>query len=276
MRHEGPESKLAKTCDMDRNYTYIAKTFDAPNLSVAAFIELMREIALPIWRRQYEQGSIASVHVLHKIGDIDLQTAATPVRDWRYFAALELSPDAVESVCEAELRAGLDVPALARRGVQYLSNEIAVRPAGAGTAIPRPSPRCPSRPRNQVAAIEYIYIPDEFWDEYRMFMRDVMGPVGARLVELGDSYQIQILECHRVLHRDPTLPAWNRIHILWGNFDDARDGFIARTSSVVRSLIGQDRDVHAVLSATSHYRVKPRMSKNEPLDPLCLAPRRPR
>lgn len=256
---------------MDRDYIYLAKTFDAPQLPVAAFVERMRSTALPVWRHLLEQGAIVSVQSFEKIGDIDLQTSPAGVRDWRYFVAVELEPgESIELVHDAERRAGLDVEQLARLGIQYLSNEVTVRPTGAGTAIPMPSPHWPVPPPNHSAGVEYIQIPARFWEEYRDFMRTVMGPVGARLVEQGDSFQIQIMECRQVLHRDPTLPPWNRIHVLWGDFDDPGAGFIERTSKVVRSMISPDSDVHATLGATNHYRIKPRMSKNQLLKPLCL------
>lgn len=249
--------------DADRNYSYLVKTFDAPQVGVHGFVEVMSRLALPTWRALAAAGQLEAIHVLRKVGDIDLQTSALPVRDWAYVAILELaehaSPDAVLA---AEAAAGLDVASLSRNGIEYLSNEALVRPERAGTAIPLPSPHWPTPPVAQQAAVEYIQIPDRHWNEYRRFMKEVMGPVGARLVRLGASYQIQIMERVRVLHRDPSLPAWNRIHVLWGDFTDSANGFIARTNEAVRVVLGPEHDVRSALDAANGYRVKPRMSRN--------------
>jgi hypothetical protein len=257
--------------DLDRRYTYLAKTFDAPALDDNQFAEVMTASVLPVWRALHEAGLVTAVQVLRKDGDIDLQTSSTPVRDWGYFALLELSPDvAVDTVLVAEHDGQVTVANLARSGVSYLSCEVLERPARAGTAIPLPSPHWTSPPAHHQAAIEYIQIPPGYWEEYRAFMRDYMGPVGARLVRLGHSFQIQILERTRVVHRDDSLPAWNRIHILWGDFEDQRNGFVSHTNEAVQALVGPQHDVHSVLNATNGYRVKPRMSRNRLLTSLCL------
>lgn len=257
--------------ELDRRYTYIAKTFDAPALDEGGFVAAMTASVLPIWRSLHDAGAITTVQVLRKDGDIDLQTSATPVRDWGYFALLELAPDVpADTVLAAEHDGHVTVASLARRDVSYLSCEVLERPARAGTAIPLPSPHWTTPPAHHQAAIEYIQIPPAHWEEYRAFMRDYMGPVGARLVRLGHSFQIQILERVRIVHRDDSLPAWNRIHILWGDFEDPRNGFIGRTNEAVQAVVGHQHDVHSVLKAANGYRVKARMSRNRLLTPLCL------
>lgn len=257
----------------DRDYLYVAKTFDAPGLTDGAFVDVMHSVAVPEWRRLHAAGLIESVQVLQKVGDINLQTSTQTVRDWKYFTLIELSAGVdAESVVTAEQHAGIETFHLAKLGIQYLSEEILVRPRAAGTAIPRPSPRWPSPPQHQLAAIEYIYIDDAHWEEYRRFMKQVMGPVGARLVELGDSYQIQIMERMRTLRHDASLPEWNRIHVLWGEFDDPHEGFFAHTTQAVRTLLGPEHDIESALSAANAYRVKPRMSKNRRVEALCLPP----
>ncbi|MBL8265198.1 hypothetical protein, partial [Steroidobacter sp.] len=249
--------------DKDRSYSYLARTFDAPTLSTQEFARHLDAVAMPTWRRLHEAGVLASVETLRKVGDIDMQTAPGPVRDWGYFVQLELGAGAdIEAVLQAERDAGLEAALARQPGIQYLSCEVLVRPAGAGTAIPHPSPRHRSPPANQYAGIEYIQIPNPHWDEYRGFMRDVMGPVGAQLVDEGYSYRIQIMERARLLRWDDSLPEWNRVHILWGEFDDPDRGFLRHTSEVIRSRFGPGGDVLSTLSRTSHYRVKPRMSKN--------------
>ena len=257
--------------DHDRRYTYIAKTFHAATLDPRQFVALMAQGALPVWRSLQQSGSIVAAHVYHKDGDIDLQTSSVRVRDWSYFALLELAEDAaVQSVLDAEEAAGLTREQLAEAGVEYLSCEVLERPARAGTAIPLRSPHWSAPPDHQQAAIEYIQIPDAHWQEYRDFMRDFMGPVGARLVRLGHSFRIQILECTQVVHRDESLPQWNRIHILWGDFEDPRNGFFRHTNEAIEVVVGLGENVHSVLSAANSYRIKPRMSRNQLLAPLCL------
>ena len=257
--------------DLDRRYTYIAATFDAPGLNETQFVAAMASTALPVWRSLYDAGVVVGVQVLRKEGDIDLQTSATPTRDWGYFALLELAADAsIDTVLAAERDAQVTVAHLARRNVSYLSCEVLERPARSGTAVPLPSPHWTSPPAHHQAAIEYIQIPPAHWDEYRAFMRDYMGPVGARLVRLGHSFQIQILERTLVVHRDASLPAWNRIHILWGDFEDERNGFFSHTNNAVQALVGPGHDVYSVLNAANDYRLKPRMSRNRLLTPLCL------
>lgn len=269
----GPAHWCVHPCRMrhlnDRSYLYLGKTFDAPNLDCRQFTTVMQSEVLPIWRTLHSRGLIASAHVLQKTGDIDLFTLKEPIRDWRYFALLEIAEGVgAVAVAEAERDLGLRGERLERHSIQYLSNEALQRPAGAGTALPIPSQYWDAPPANHSAGIEYIQIPDDYWDEYRRFMRDVMGPVGARLVALGHSYQIQIMERTHVLHRDASLPDWNRIHILWGDFDDSTNGFIERARRAAHDVLRLD--VHGALSSTNHYRLKPRMSKNQLLKPLCI------
>lgn len=257
--------------DADRRYLFIAKTFDAPGLTVARFTEVMSEIALPVWRQLYHDRVLASVQMLRKVGDVDLATSAQTVRDWEYFVLLELTEyAAAQDVTQVEMANGLTVSALGKAGVDYLSNEVMQRPAAAGTAIPVPSPRHSAWPANQLAAIEYIDIPERHWLDYRRFMKEVMGPVGAQLVRQGDSYQVQILECLLALHRDASLPAWNRIHLLWGEFDDPVNGFFKHTNAAIDTVLGAGRDVQAVLGQVASYRTKPRMSKNVAVPGLSL------
>lgn len=257
--------------DADRRYLFIAKTFDAPGLSQAQFAEVLSQVALPLWRQLHRDRVLASLQTLRKVGDVDLQTSSETVRDWEYLVLLELSEQAsAEAVLSAEVAHGLTAAILASKGVEYLSNELLQRPAQAGTAIPVPSPRYSAWPANQLAAIEYIDIPAAHWLDYRQFMKEVMGPVGAQLVRQGDSYQVQILECLEVVHRDASLPAWNRIHLLWGAFDDPVNGFFKHTNAAIDKVLGAGRDVQAVLGQVASYRNKPRMSKNIAVPALCI------
>lgn len=258
--------------DADRRYLFIAKTFDAPGLSLAEFIAVMSRVALPVWRQLHHDRVLASVQTLRKVGDVDLQTSGQTVRDWKYFVLLELTEHAsAQEAAQVETTNGLTVAALAQAGVEYLSNEVMQRPAAAGTAIPVPSPRYSAWPANQLAAIEYIDIPERHWLDYRQFMKDVMGPVGAQLVRQGDSYQVQVLECLLAMHRDASLPAWNRIHLLWGEFDDPVNGFFKHTNAAIDTVLGAGRDVQAVLSQVASYRNKPRMSKNVAVPALSIS-----
>lgn len=257
--------------DADRRYLFLAKTFDAPGLDAARFTEAISQVALPTWRQLHRDRLLASVQTLRKVGDVDLQTSSHSVRDWKYFVLLELSEHAdAQEVLRIETANGVTVPAFAHHGVEYLSNEVMQRPAGAGTAIPVPSPRYSAWPANQLAAIEYIDIPEAHWLAYRQFMKDVMGPVGAQLVRQGDSYQVQILECLAAVHRDASLPAWNRIHLLWGEFNDPVNGFFKHTNAAIDTVLGTGRDVQAVLGQVASYRNKPRMSKNVAVAELCI------
>ena len=255
----------------DRKYTYVAKTFDAPAIGLAGFEAALRESVLPAWQHARAAGTVKSVQTLRKLGDVDLQTAAAPVRDWEYFVLAELEEGAEPAqLLEAERAAGLDAGRLASRGVEYLSNEILVRPASAGTAIPTPSPRFAAPPLSQQAAIEYIQIPPAHWDDYHRFMKEVMGPVGAQMVRVGHSYQVQILERSDVLHRDASLPQWNRIHVLWGEFDDPANGFFKHTNLAIREVLDAQLDVQQALQPVNRYRIKPRMSKNRRVEALCI------
>lgn len=257
--------------DADRRYLFIAKTFHAPGLTPDQFTAVLSQLALPIWRQLHRDRVLASVQTLRKVGDVDLQTSSATVRDWDYFVLLELTEHATANdTVQIEAANGLTVPALARHGIEYLSNELLERPAGAGTAIPVPSTLYQAWPANQHAAIEYIDIPDSHWLDYRQFMKEVMGPVGAQLVRQGDSYQVQILECVRAFHRDASLPVWNRIHLLWGEFDDPANGFFKHTNAAIDTVLGAGRDVQAVLGEIASYRTKPRMSKNVAVPELSM------
>lgn len=255
----------------DRTYTYIAKTLDAPETDLAGFISDMTRDALPVWRELRDAGLLTSVQSLMKVGDVDLQTAGRAVRDWQYFVLLELTAQTpADVILQTERDSGLEAALKANPRVHYLSNEVLQRPEGAGTAIPVPATPFAGPPANQLAAIEYIEIPTSHWKEYHEFMRTVMGPVGAHMVRNGNSHLVQILECTRVVHHDASLPAWNRIHILWGEFEDPHIGFFRHTTQAVRRVIGPEHDVQSALDPANRYRIKPRMSKNLRIEALCL------
>lgn len=257
--------------ELDRTYSYIARAFDAPCLAPEDFAAALSSIVMPLWQRLYHAGVLASVEVLRKVGDIDLQTSPQGVRDWGYFVLLELAADATpEAVLAAEAAEDLERKLGGSEHLGYLSGEVLVRPINAGTAVPLPAQRYAMPPANQCAAIEYIQIPQRHWEEYHRFMHDVMGPVGAKLVEQGHSHRVQIMERAQLLHWDPSLPAWNRVHILWGDFDDAETGFLRQTTEAIRQLFGVEHDVASMLNRTSHYRIKARMSKNLRLESMCL------
>lgn len=257
--------------DLDRTYIYVARTFAAPGLTVEKFSTRLTAAALPSWRELLRAGVLASVETLRKVGDIELHTSARPVRDWDYFVLLELAEGvATEELLESERRAGIDGALAALAHVEYLSCEVLTRPAGAGTAIPRPAPGLLHPPADQFAGIEYIYIPPPHWQEYQDYMRHVMGPVGARMTQLGHCYRVQIMERMTLLRWDESLPSWNRVHILWAAFDAPGDAFIRRTTEVIRAHLGEANDVESTLGRVAHYRLKPRMSKNVRVESLCL------
>lgn len=244
----------------DRDYRFLIRTLDSPDTDAERFRQIAQDAAsvgLVGW--QCGAGVIA-VDGYCKVGDMDLRNDGSVGRDWRFCLVSELDenqdfPKLDNEAVEKE-RTFLEA-----RGIQLLSIEAMIRPARAGTAIPRPSSHWNSFPSHFEAAIEYISIPPENWKEYQEFMRDKFGPVGKGLVEEGHSYSVTITELVHSYFRDPTLPGWNRIHILTGDFDPKTGGFLRQTAAMVRRVVGATHSIESALGLAS-YRRKPRMSRN--------------
>lgn len=246
----------------DRDYFYIATVLHAGDLSRAEFVELMAATVRPVWRELAAAGAIRSARCLARIGDIDMKTDGAPVRTWDHLALVEVDPahdvDDVERADAAGLPEGI-----------VLAREVLRRPAAAGLAVPRPSPVLAAQPASFTAGVEYIDIPEDHWEDYRTFMREVFGPVGSMLLARGQAYEVIITERVRTILRDPSLPHWNRVHVLVGDFDH-EPGFFAAATAAVRDVLGGDADVFEALGAVDHYRRKPCMSKNITLHELSV------
>lgn len=243
----------------DRDYIFTARTFDG------SFEPAWLVAHRPWLDGLRSSGTVASARVYEKIGDV--QPPSAGARDWRWFVLTELAPGAdADAMIAGEQR--ID----AASGVTPLTHELLCRPRGAGTSVPRPGPAHHRCPPNFTAAIEYIAIPEAHWEEYRQFMYDVFGPIGRRLVAKGDFDEAIITERRKLICADPSMPDWNRIHILvtdWSDFDL----FVARASAVVPEVLGRDIGMFEALAPAERYRIKPRMTNNRLREDLSLIAR---
>lgn len=243
---------------MDRHYFFWIATFTSSRSEpddLAALERLMSAAA-----RAAAPGSFVGYEVYRDVGAVSMETSEQPVRAWKYCLIAELDPDVDVSRLTAAAPApfsGSDWPA----GLHCLSSEIAVRPARAGTAVPRRSGRTAAGAESFTTAIEYIDIPPEHWDHYKAFMRDVFGPVGRWLLEHGYSQKIVVTERVHSFRHDPSLPSWNRVHTLHGDFDRQHGGFAERTAEAASVILGKPASMASAMAPIS-YRRKPKMSKN--------------
>ena len=247
----------------DRDYYFWIATFA---LSSDAKIE-PRDAARDMVSKL--EASSDTVHVsgyelYQDIGDVEFDADEDKVREWSHCLLVELSPD---SDISALIRnppdvigsmGGMDWGA----GVEALTSELTVRPYGAGTALPRANEKNRPFPERFQTAIEYISIPREKWDHYRQFMRSTFGPVGCWMVEHGRSHKIIITESVQTFYRHHTMPEWNRIHFLTGDFDNEKDGFYYWTKAALGELFQHDLSVKTATAPIHGYRKKPKMSKN--------------
>lgn len=247
---------------IDRDYYFWIATFTretSESIDAVATVESMLARAT----RSSPHVSFSGFEIYRDVGNVAFETTThEAVRDWEYCLLAELD---VTTQLEGLLT---DPPeAFTSRtwgsNVRCLSSEIASRPKAAGTPLPRQLPNGSAFPENFKVGIEYIDIPDPFWMAYKAFMRDNFGPVGSWLIEHGHSHKIIDTERVRSFFHDPSLPRWNRIHFLTGDFDDERGGFIERTAEAVRSIIGAEQSVATAMASIRPYRKKPKMSKNE-------------
>lgn len=245
---------------IDRDYHFWIATFTSTSglpLEPADAVARLIQAA----QRQCRQLKIAGYELYRDIGDVELQTDAERVRTWEYCLIAELQP-------ETDLADLIARPPAVLQGKGWssdtncLTSELAVRPAGAGTAIPRAPEHTPQLPARFTTAIEYIQIPDTHWLDYKNFMREVFGPLGRWLIDRRHSHKIIITERLHEFWRDPSMPAWNRVHVLTGDFDSAVGGFVASVDLATKQIVGPDHTVTTALAPVSSYRKKPRMSKN--------------
>jgi hypothetical protein len=246
----------------ERDYHFVAKTYSAPELSPDDFLNVLRARSLPPTPRLSCGTGVAAIDVYHQIGQVELQTDDEPGRSWEYCLVQELESGVDLTPFVDRAANAAERNALASAGITCLSSELMVRPKGAGTAIPCPSKLHRSFPQRFTTAIEYINIPDEHWDDYKLFMRDVFGPIGSWLVTHGHSYKVTITERVESIFRDPSLPDWNRLHLLTGDFESQDDGFFKHVATAVAEVVGKGETIETALSPASAYRRKPRMSNN--------------
>lgn len=242
----------------DRPYHYWIGTFETKVSASEASYAIEKSV-----QNLAEEGvSITGYEVYRDVGAVDFAVDRAPVRSWDYCAVIEFAE-------LTDIQKLIDNPPaelMSRdwgQGIYCLSSEIAVRPQKAGTSVPRPLLPGSSLPEQFKVAVEYIWIPGERWADYHNFMKTDFGPVGTWLVENGFSHKIIVTERVHSYFHDQTLPKWNCIHILTGNFDDDENGFKAGVARAVKAVIGPQHTPASALAPALKYRRKPKMSKNE-------------
>lgn len=241
----------------DRSYLYWIGTFEAGS----NVPEGTSAIETSIQELTKVGTAITGYEVYRDIGSVDFAVDRYPVRSWDYCAIIEF----VEGTDTKKLINSPPSKFTVRdwgRGMHCLSSELAVRPQGAGTSIPRPLIPGTPLPDQFNVAVEYIWVPDEKWMHYHNFMKTDFGPVGTWLVDHGYSHKIIVTERVHSYFHDQTLPKWNCIHVLTGNFDDEK-GFKTGVARAVQEVIGPQHTPASALAPVLEYRKKPKMSKNE-------------
>lgn len=246
----------------DRDYVFVARTYDLPRGTspAEAFAACREGMAAMVGG-----GLFRNARVLESIGAVDLVADEAPVRPWNVFTLCELAEGADR---EAALR--VEAEAFAAATQRPLSRHILRRPAGAGLAVPRPGPHFAALPDRFAYAVEYIWVPPARRDEYMAAMRDIFGPIGIALVAQGHAYKVVITEVIETLDLDPSMPRFNQIHLLSGDFDDRVDGFTVHADAVVRGLGRGAVSTEQALRDVARYREKPRMSKSREVVSLCV------
>jgi hypothetical protein len=246
----------------DREHYFIGRTYDLAGSPEAAFAP-----CLEAWRGLVESGLFRNLLVLESVGNVDLSVDAKAVRPWNLFMLAELAGGADRAVAVAAEEA-----AFANAAVKPLSRQLLCRKAGENLAVPRPEGPHARLPDGFRYAVEYIWVPPERHADYSHAMRRLFGPLGIELVKRGAAYRIIITEVVEDLHFDPSLPRFNQIHVLTGDFDDPAGGFIPTGNAIVQELAGAGTTMEAALAELARYRSKPRMSKSKPVPGLCIGP----
>ena len=255
----------------DRDYYFWIATFDCddgidPVSAVEKILCGLRDAPRPITPVGYE--------IYRDVGSVSFELTGGKARAWQYCVIAELAPDTMIADLVARPPAILTVPEW-EPGVQCLSSELAVRPQGAGTCIPRAAIGKAAMPSHYKVGIEYIYIPPGNWTDYQDFMRSVYGPIGKLLVEDDHFHKLIITERVCSFLHDPSMPEWNCVHISAADFDSETDGALARVSEAVRSYLGPDATIESSFAPVRGYRLKAKMSRNSlvystwPASPSC-------
>jgi hypothetical protein len=246
----------------DRDYYFVGRTYDLADSPETAFAP-----CVDAWRGLVEKGLFRNVLVLESVGNVDLSVDAKSVRPWNLFVLAELAEGADRKEALAAEEA-----AFAHAQAKPLSRQLLCRRAGENLAVPRPDGRYPALPENFRYAVEYIWVPPERHADYTNAMRSLFGPLGIELAKRGAAYRIIITEVVDDLLFDASLPRFNQIHVLSGDFDDQEGGFIPTGNAIVRELTAPGTTMEGALAELARYRSKPRMSKSRPVAGLCVGP----
>jgi hypothetical protein len=238
---------------IDRDYDFIARTYAVTGDPADYFAP-----CLPDWRAMVARGLFRNVRVY-----ADLVADAAR---WNVLVLAELEEGA-DSVAALAADAG----AAARAQAPSLSHQRVRRKAGENLASPRPVPARAGLPDGVGHLVEYVWVPPEGWDGYTQMMRGLFGPLGIRLRDSGAAWRMVIMEVIEDLAFDPTLPRFNQIHILSGDFDGPERRFATEADAIVRDL-SDHPGIESALVELSRYRSKPRVSRSQPVAALNVGP----
>ncbi len=245
---------------LDRDYHYWIVTLQTDGIEDIERPEYCGGVIAQL-REQIPLVEVVAVDLYREVGSIDLQTDSGNVRNWSHCFIAELADTAS---ADALIKAA-DAPILKGMGwgmAECLTSELATRKVDSGTAVPALAATSREMPLNFSAAIEYISIPESRLDDYIEFMRNVFGPVGRWLVTHGHSERIIITERTRSFFHHPSMPLWNQIHILTGDFEDKEKGFHYWTEKAASVVLRSRQNIASAMEPIVTYRRKPRMSKN--------------
>ncbi|MEM8985767.1 MAG: hypothetical protein AAGC95_03505 [Pseudomonadota bacterium] len=255
----------------DRDYYFLARAIDAAHLSDEAVVRRLKDSAMPVWRKLHDEGALVNVRTFRKVGVVGLGSDNNLERTWRLFSIAEIGEGCdAEAVAESEIDALKDMGLYDDADIDILCTELLMRRAGAGVAVPRPSKLYDRMPSNFTTAIEYIYKRPGCEEAYSAFMRDIFGPVGCAMVECGHAYSVTITDRVKVYNKDISIPDWNDIHILVGDFDDPQNGFTSKAGQTISKVLGFETDAASALEPAEKMRHKVLMSKNIEIAELCL------
>ena len=179
---------------------FVARTVDAEPGAREAYLQCLREVALPSWRKLHAEGQLLQNAVYEKAGE--LNALAGP--DWQFLVV-------------SRVRDGSRAPGNEAASCEQLAGVRLIR-AEAMRATPasfHPAEQNATRRPDLAFLIEFIAVQSAraALDAYRETMRTSIGPATGQLVLEGSLFNMIALESTAPKSRAEPGFNWNQIHI---------------------------------------------------------------
>jgi hypothetical protein len=185
---------------------FVVQVFAMESGQERAFIEHLRECALPVWNDLRAAGVVSAVD-LFELSEMETTLPVSP--PWRYLVVAEIEADASAADFSDTINPdGSDAPA---RSVVREERTVCTP----NSCFGRPEPTYPDAPEGIDYLIEFIAVENTSASlaKYQGLMSSYIGPANGLLVDRGLLHCFVALETNGNEIREHEVVPWNQLHI---------------------------------------------------------------